>query len=158
MNKELINLLNETMEEYYACMDTYRDSEKSMDEIREAYRSRIAAERAYVEDRAKHLREVLTDVSKSTTARRAAQMELDKLHGTVLDPTADERTAFAAVVADAKTALADGEEAYKTLRGCFSAVEKAIAADKAETIANRNIDPLWWNRELKKLDGVELTA
>lgn len=154
MNLHIFELLNEDCADFDACMVEYRDSQKKMQEIKETYQARIAAQRRYADDRTKTLEAILRDASRTETARKMAQKELSSLEDCTYSPTQDEIAEYDEAKETAHAAIADLKKVIDDVRVSFVAAEKEIAKAKADTLNDSSFDINWMIKQLDNDSGL----
>ena len=154
MNLHIFELLNEDCAEFDACLVVFRESQRRMEEIKQAYEARIASQRRYSEDRSKTLEAILRDASRTETARKMARKELDNLESCAYSPTDDEIAEYAEAKETAHAAIADLKKASDDVRVSLAGAESEIAKAKSATLNNQTFDLAWLQKQLDNDSGL----
>lgn len=154
MNLHIFELLNEDCAEFEACLVVYRESQRRMQEIKQAFAARVAAQRRYAEDRTKTLEAILRDSSRTETARKMAKKELDSLEDCTYSPTAAEIDEYAEAKETAHAAIADLKKASDDVRVSLAGAESEIAKAKSATLNNQTFDLVWMQKQLDNDSGL----
>ena len=154
MNLHIFELLNEDCAEFDACLVVFRESQRRMEEIKKAYEARIAAQRRYADDRIKTLEAILRDASRTETARKMAQKELDSLKDCTYSPTDAEKQEYTEAKQTAQAAIADLKTASDAVRISIAGAETEIAKAKSATLNNQTFDLAWMKKQLDNDSGL----
>lgn len=154
MNLHIFELLNEDCAEFEACLVVYRESQKKMAEVKQAFAARVSAQRRYAEDRTKTLEAIMRDASRTETARKMAKKEIDSLEDCTYSPTQDELGEFAEAKETAQAAISDLRKASDALRISIAGAESEIAKAKSATLNNQTFDLAWMQKQLDTDSGL----
>lgn len=154
MNLHIFELCNEDCAEFDACLAVFRESQRRMQEIKQAFAARVAAQRRYAEDRTKTLEAILRDSSRTETARKMAQKELDSLKDCTYSPTDAEKEEYAEEKETARAAISDLRKASDALRISIAGAESEIAKAKSATLNNQTFDLVWMQKQLDNDSGL----
>ena len=132
--------VEQAVSDYNVLWTAFRSSAQAASDVTAAVATRIAADRAQVDERTATLTAQSRDMTRPEVVRKLNVQELDRLQERTFEPTADEVTAFNSAMADAQAALRDFVAVKEKLRTLFGEADQQLKTMRAGTLGDGSRD------------------
>ena len=105
-------------------------------DIAAAISTRISDEEQRNAERLEELQDIITDDDRSETTRRMARLEVERLKGQVVKPTAEEIALYESELRNAETALRDVRRLQTDFKDVYAAAESKLKEFRKNVVGN----------------------